>query len=222
MTRKRAGPKRETQRSAPAKTRARANAAEGAEASPAGGEVAPARSPDAPITGVAVGSLGTAANLDDTQVMRTADLQRAAAEGAVPVWLTNDAPPMPDEAEAWPSGTVVEPAPDPGEMPARERVQSRERARPHERTMARSRPGTGPLVSRRTSALAGAAAGAALVLLAGAALLGNVGSLTPNSGVGQGPPFADSSQDPFPTTTAEPTQQGKDCHGKGKDNGCKD
>src|SRR6185436_11268492 len=34
---------------------------------------------EAPITGVASGSLGTAANLDDTQVLRTADLQAAAA-----------------------------------------------------------------------------------------------------------------------------------------------
>jgi hypothetical protein len=207
VTRKRSGPKPVARR--------RAAAVPGHAAS----DERPAPNPDAPITGVATGSLGTAANLDDTQVMRTADLQRAAAEIGVPLWLTDDAPPLP-EAEAWPSGTVVEPLPDPREMPARERVQSRERVHPPERT--RSRPETRPLVSRRTSALAGAAAGAALVLLAGAALLGNVGSLTPNSGVGQGPPFADSSQGPFATTTAEPTQQGKDCHGKGKDNGCKE
>jgi len=43
---------------------------------------------DAPIYGVASGSLGTAANLDDTQVLRTEDLHAAAATA----WLDDDAP----------------------------------------------------------------------------------------------------------------------------------
>jgi hypothetical protein len=118
--------------------------------------------------------------------MRTADLQRAAAEivreGAQPL----------------------------------ERMQSRAQGK------AEPEPRGGVNVSRRTSALAGAAAGAVLVLLAGAALLGNPVTLTPNSGVGQGPPLAESSFEPFATPSAEPTKDAKGCHGKGKDNGCKD
>jgi len=45
--------------------------------------------PDPPITGVATGSLGTAANLEDTQVLRTEDLRAAAAEAG---WLSEDEP----------------------------------------------------------------------------------------------------------------------------------
>src|SRR5690348_10250753 len=43
------------------------------------------RKPDAPISGVAAGSLGTAANLDDTQVMRTEELLAAAPKSVDPV-----------------------------------------------------------------------------------------------------------------------------------------
>lgn len=205
MTKKRSSVKPATRRPAAADT------------GPAASEARPAPNPDAPITGVASGSLGTAANLDDTQVMRTADLQRAAAELAVPAWLTDDAPPLPGA-----SGAFVEPTPDPHDLPAPEHVRPRERVQPRQRPRAGSQPGPGPRVSRRTSALAGAAAGAVLVLLAGAALLGHAGSLTPNSGVGQGPPFTESSLAPVATPTAEPTNEGKGCHGKGKGNGCKD
>jgi hypothetical protein len=205
VTRKRSGAKPEPRRPAGTDT-----GPAGSGASSAGTEVRTAAGSDAPITGVASGSLGTAANLDDTQVMRTADLQRAAAEVAVPAWLTEDAPPLPDEPGAWASGAVVEPAPDAHDVPARERV----KARPQGRASVN--------VSRRTSALAGAAAGALLVLLVGAALLGNVASLTPNAGVGLGPPLADASLEPVATPTAEPTKEPKGCHGKGKGNDCKD
>jgi len=211
VTRKRSSAKSETRR--PAAT----------DAAPAAREAGSAPSAaDAPITGVASGNLGTAANLDDTQVMRTADLQRAAAAIAGPTWLTDDAPPLPDEPEAWASGSVVEPVPDPRDVPVRERVQPRERVQSRARAKAGPQPRRGVNVSRRTSALAGVAAGAVLVLLAGAALLGNPGSLTTNSGVGQGPPFAESSFEPFATPSAEPTKDAKSCHGKGKGNGCKD
>jgi len=217
VTRKRSSAKPATRRPAAADT------------GHARGEGRPAPDPDAPITGVASGSLGTAANLDDTQVMRTADLERAAAELAVPAWLTgdappltDDAPPLPDDSEAWASGSVVEPVPDPRDVPVRERVQPRERAQAHGRTKSGPRPRGSINVSRRTSALAGAAAGAMLVLLAGAALLGNAGGLTPNPGVGQGQPFANSSPEPDATPTAEPTKEGKGCHGKGKGSDCKD
>jgi hypothetical protein len=192
-----------------------------ADIGPAASEARRAPNPDAPITGVASGSLGTAANLDDTQVMRTADLQRAAAEIAMPAWLTDDAPPLHDEPDAWASGSAVEPVSDQHDVPPRERVQPRESVQSRARAKAGPQPRGGVNVSRRTSALAGAAAGALLVLLAGAALLGNAGALTPNSGAGQGP-LAESSFEPFATPSAEPTKDAKGCHGKGKDNGCKD
>jgi hypothetical protein len=157
---------------------------------------------------VASGSLGTAANLDDTQVMHTADLQRAAAEIAVPAWLTNNVPPLPEE-----------PVRDPRDLPVREPVQPRAGMRARGQAKPASSRG-GVSVSRRTSALAGAAAGAALVLLAGAALLGNLGSVAPKPAAGQGP-FADSSLAPITTPTPEPTKEGKGCHGNGKGNDCK-
>jgi len=55
---------------------------------------------DAPITGVAAGGLGTAAILDDTQVLRTEDLQAAAA--ASPGWLDDEAAPAPSAPDLIP------------------------------------------------------------------------------------------------------------------------
>jgi hypothetical protein len=189
VTRKRAGAKRETPR------------ANGTEA-PING-VAPSNGV-APITGVASGSRGTAANLDDTQVMRTADLERAAAEAGVAAWLTDGA------------------APEPENVPVPERVRAPDRVKPRERAKAPTQARTGLRVGRRTSALAGAAVGASLMLLAGAALLGSLGTTSTNPGLGQGPPFAESSLEPFATPSAEPSKEGKGCHGKGKGNDCKD
>jgi hypothetical protein len=159
---------------------------------------------DAPITGVASGSLGTAANLDDTQVMRTADLERAATEAGVAAWFTDDA------------------APEPVNAPVPERVKALDRVKPRDRVAAPGPGQTGSRIGRRTSALAGAAVGALLMLLAGAALFGSLGSTSPNQGPGQGPPFAESSLEPFATPSAEPSKEGKGCHGKGKGNDCKD
>jgi hypothetical protein len=197
VTRKRSGAK-------PAPRRAAAP-----DSGPAAREARPAPNPDAPITGVASGSLGTAANLDDTQVMRTADLERAAAESAVPAWLTYDPPPLP---------VVKEDIPDIAREAAREadpeHVPPRERVKPARR--ARSSVDDG----RRTTALAGAAAGALLVLVVGAAILGAMGGFG-TSPAGGGPPFADATQAPFATPTAEPKKgKGEGCHGKGND--CKD
>jgi hypothetical protein len=169
---------------------------------------------------VASGSLGTGANLDDTQVMRTADLQRAAAEAAVPAWLTDDAPPLPDEADAWADEPVVEPAPVARAAPARDHVQQPERVRPRESVKPRPREGASR-GGRRTSALAGAVAGALLVLVAGAAMLGAMGAFGTNPATG-GPPFADATEAPAAMPTAEPTKEPKGCHGKGKGNDCKD
>jgi hypothetical protein len=168
---------------------------------------------------VASGSLGTGANLDDTQVMRTADLQRAATAAAVPAWLTDDAPPLSDEADAWPDEHVVDPAPVARAVPARDHVQPPERVQPREPVKPRQRAvanGGG----RRTSALAGAVVGALLVLVAGAALLGAMGAFGTNPATG-GAPFADATEAPA-VPTAEPTKEPKDCHGKGKGNDCKD
>jgi hypothetical protein len=187
---------------------------------PAASETRPAPKPDAPITGVASGSLGTAANLDDTQVMRTADLERAAAESAVPAWLTDDAPPLPDEQDAWDDEAAVEPAPVTRAVPAREHVQPPERVRPRSPVKPRPRGGSNR-GGRLTSALAGAVAGALLVLVAGAALLGAMGAFGTNPATG-GPPFADATETPAAMPTAEPTKAPKDCHGKGKGNDCKD
>jgi len=198
VTRKRSGAKPATRRKAAA-------------SAPATNEASQTANLDAPITGVASGSLGTAANLDDTQVMRTADLQRAAAEVAVPAWLTDDAPPLPEEPEAW----AAEP------ISARQHVQPPERVEPREPVKPRRRaaPGTGG--DRRRTALAGAVAGAFLVLVVGAAMLGAMGGFGTNPAAGE-PPLADATQAPLAMPTAEPTREPKGCHGKGKGNDCKD
>jgi hypothetical protein len=170
---------------------------------------------------VASGNLGTGANLDDTQVMETADLQRAAAELAVPAWLTDDAPPLLDEADAWADEPVVEPAPVARAVPARDHVQPPERVQPRELVKPRPRTGSNRGGGRRTSALAGAVAGALLVLVAGAAMLGAMGAFGTNPATG-GPPFADATEAPAAMPTAEATKEPKGCHGKGKGNDCKD
>ena len=191
-------------------------------------EVRPVRDPAAPITGVASGSLGTGANLDDTQVMRTADLQRAAAEMVVPAWLTDDAPPLPDEQDAWagegavaPAAAASEPAAAARAVRAREHMRPPERVRPQEPAEPRQRAAAGVGGSRRTSALAGAVVGALLVLLVGAAMLGAMGGFGSNFG-GGGQPLADATEAPAMVPTAAPTKVPKDCHGKGKGNDCKD
>lgn len=191
MTRKRSGAKPAARRPAAADTGAAAS------------ERRPAPNPDSPITGVASGGLGTAANLDDTQVMRTADLERAAAEIGVPAWLTNDPPPLPPAEEQIPAATP-EAAP--------EHLQPRERVKPARRARSSAEGG------RRTTALAGAVAGALLVLVVGAAMLGAMGGFGTNPAAG-GPPFADGTQAPLATPTAEPQKKGKGegCHGKGND-----
>ena len=197
MTRKRSTAKPATRRPA------------AADIGPAASESRPAPNPDAPITGVASGNLGTAANLDDTQVMRTADLERAAAAFAVPAWLTNDPPPLPLVEEQIPAA-----APEPARGPDPEHVQPPERVKPARR--ARSSVDGG----RRTTALAGAVVGALLVLVIGAAMLGAMGGFGTSPAAG-GPPFADATQAPLATPTAEPKKgKGEGCHGKGND--CKD
>ena len=198
MTRKRSSAKPATPRKAAA-------------SAPATTEARQIANPDAPITGVASGSLGTAANLDDTQVMRTADLQRAAAEVAVPAWLTDDAPPLPEEPEAW----AAEP------VPARKHVQPPERVQPREPVKARRRAASGTDRDRRRTALTGAVAGAFLVLVIGAGMLGAMGGFGTNPAAAE-PPLAEATQAPVATPTAAASKEGKGCHGKGKGNDCKD
>src|SRR2546430_1976194 len=99
MTRKRPGPKPGTRRPPPGSATGPAPSEASRAADAPSNEPRTEASPDAPITGVASGSLGTAANLDDTQVMRTADLERAVAELTVPAWLTDDPPPLPTVTE---------------------------------------------------------------------------------------------------------------------------
>lgn len=170
---------------------------------------------------MASGNLGTGANLDDTQVMRTADLQRAAAEAAVPAWLTDDARPLPDEADAWTDEPVVEPAPVARAVPGRDHASPPERVQPREPVKPRQRAGSSRGGGRRTSALAGAVAGALLVLVAGAAMLGAMGAFGTNPATG-GAPLADATEAPTAMPTAEPTKEPKGCHGRGKGNDCKD
>jgi hypothetical protein len=66
--------------------------------------------PDAPITGVAGGSLGTAANLDDTQVFSTAELLAAAPETAPEAPVAAPAV-APAAHEAVPDAATLESAP---------------------------------------------------------------------------------------------------------------
>ena len=192
----------------------------------------------APITGVAGGSLGTAANLDETQVLSTADLKAAA-----PAWLDDDAPEraappdvMPPEdlaalgapSEAPPVATAgaaavrkaqPEAAPPTVAAPV---VPAVVHAAPRVRPQGRSAE---QAPSRRVPALAGMAALVILVLVAGAGLLSQL-----DLGAAGAPTTAPVVVSPTgePTlATAAPRQEqagkGKGhCKGKGHGNNCDD
>ena len=206
MTRKRSGPKPATRRPTTGSATSPAPSEASTAADAPSNQPRTEASPDAPITGVASGSLGTAANLDDTQVMRTADLERAVAELTVPAWLTDDPPPLPSVLEQA-RGRALDPKP--------EHVQPRQRVKPA------LRAGSSASGGRRTSVLAGAVAGALLVLVVGAAMLGATGGFGANPAAG-GPALGDPTQAPVATPSPEPSKEGKGCHGKGKGNDCKD
>jgi hypothetical protein len=148
------------------------------------------------ITGVASGSLGTAANLDETQVLRTADLRAAA-----PQWFDDG------EADDEAPSDVVLPAPAPIVAAT---VQPRSGARTGRAPWRRS-------ITGRTPALVGAAAVAILLLVAGAGFLSqlDLGSSSGPGGPGQ-PSFGFAIEAP-PSASPEPGS-GKghgNCKGKG-------
>jgi hypothetical protein len=176
--------------------------------------------PDAPITGVAAGSLGTAANLDDTQVMRTEDLKAAAPDGledagaAVAREPAADPPEERAPLQAPPQATPAEPV-APVKMPVSRAAAV---AQPRE-TAARPRPAAvdSSTRSRRSMpALAGVAALVLLLLIAGSGFLSQL-----DLGSGTGPAPASSANaliEAAPSPTPAPKEgkggSGK-CHGRG-------
>ena len=116
------------------------------------GAAAPAREPVA-VTGVAAGALGTAANLDETQVFSTEDLRRHAAEAQsmdAQAALASTAPAAP-MAVATPERAAPAPPPLAPAAPAPAAIR-RARSRGHlgsSRTGARSSGRRGPCDSRR-------------------------------------------------------------------------
>ena len=184
-----------------------------------------ATNPDAPITAVAAGSLGTAANLDDTQVMRTEELKAAA-----PGWLDDDGsavaqepaaiqpeelPPVRAPRNATPAERVA-PVKTPAPRPAI--------TAPPAQTAARTRPAAvrSSTQSRRSMpALAGVAALVLLLLIAGSGFLSQL-----DLGSGTGPAPASSANaliEAAPSPTPAPKEgkggngkcrgRGHDCHG---------
>ena len=171
----------------------------------------------APVTGVASGGLGTAANLEDTQILRNQDLAEAAASQAEPVEHVAAPAPAPASVAPQPSAPVARPkiAPVPA-APVRPTVAARG-------TSSNRRPGRG---------LAGLLA-AALVVLAGVAFVVSRGDDT--LGAGQALPSVAAPATAAPDANADDRKEpddrddrGKDkdkpCHGNGngRGNGCDD
>jgi len=184
-----------------------------------------------PITGVAGGSLGTAANLDDTQVLATEDLKAAA-----PAWLDDDAPGVAGEP---PASVPPVPLAAPVETPAPRKATVAlvatppASAPPASAPPASAPPASAPLAqpvavrpstrSRRSMpALAGVAALVLLLLVAGSGFLSQL-----DLGLGTGPAgpgaTAGALVEAQASPTAEPKEAGKGngkCHGKGRGNHC--
>jgi hypothetical protein len=183
------------------------------------------RPPDKPISGVAAGSLGTAANLDDTQVLRTEDL-----EAAAPAWLEADGPAVAEEADAMPPDelallhtrpTQVPPAPAPpapGALAPAALAPAARASGPVQSVRSQPRPR-----SRSVPALAGVAALFVLLLIAGTGILSQL-----DLGVGAGAEPSTGAKtlvEAAPSPTAKPRKQagGRDhgkCDGHGHGKGC--
>jgi hypothetical protein len=198
---------------------------------------------DAPITGVASGGLGTAANLDDTQVLSTADLQAAA-----PAWLDEPDPAAtaqpdvlpPDELAALQTAPVPVAPPKPERKPepapatiavavkakTAARVRS-VRAAPAQKSGSASvqRQGSPPHGGRSMPALAGVVAVAVLLLVAGAGFLSQLDLGLAGVPAG-GPASSTAPTATAPAATPEPKQEkGKGagnggCRGHGHGNDC--
>jgi len=169
-----------------------------------------------PITGVAAGSLGTAANLDDTQVLRTEDLRAAAAEAG---WLEED---VPAAAEPVAAAEPAARAPVAAAPAAAAPVAAAPAA---SAPTAAVKPSSPPGRRRNVPALAGVVAFVVLLLVAGAGFLSQL-----DLGTATGPGFpAGLSTAPPPSATPEPNPQAgkgggaghgpKGCHGHGHDCG---
>ena len=160
---------------------------------------------DRPITGVAAGSFGTAANLDDTQVLRTEDLRAAAAEAG---WLEEDVPAAEPVAAAEPAAAAPVAAAPAASAPT-----------------AAVKPSPPSGRRRNVPALAGVLAFVVLLLIAGS---GFISQLDLGTATGPGLP-AGLSTAPPPSATPEPNPQAgkgggaghgpKGCHGHGHDCG---
>lgn len=193
---------------------------------------------DAPITGVASGSLGTGTNLDETQVIRIADLKAAA-----PTWLDDDAPDpamhsdvIPPEdlallgaSKAMPprAPAAAGPAVDAGRTAATPVVATPVVATPVQpRPAIQPRPPEEgrPTTNRRVPALAGFAAFLVLVFVAGVGLSSqlDLSSLGASETFQPGIPTFEAAVEASPAATLEPLAakgHGK-CKGKGHGNGC--
>jgi hypothetical protein len=173
-----------------------------------------------PITGVAAGSLGTAANLDDTQVMRTEDLKADA-----PDWLADNGPAVARAPAAIPPEELAPVPAPPRATPAKpvapvETPPPRAAAiAPPQETAVGSRPAavqSSTRGRRSVPALAGVAALVLLLLIAGSGFFSQL-----DLGSGSGPAPAASGNallEAAPSATPAPKEgkggSGK-CHGRG-------
>jgi hypothetical protein len=170
---------------------------------------------ETPISGVAAGNLGTAANLFDTQLLRSEDL-----EAAAPGWLEDDGPAVAEEADAIPPdeqallhtrATGVPPAPARASAaPAQAAPAQAARAPEPElvkpvKTQPRRR-------SRSVPALAGVAALFVLLLIAGTGILSQ---LDLGSGARADPSAGGKTLvEVAPSPTPKPRKQAGGDHGK--------
>lgn len=167
-----------------------------------------------PVTGVARGGIGTAANLEETQVLRTEELRSWAAAAEEGHRATED--PLPEPAPATSPAHTESPAADqPEEAPVSTPVAVAVVAAARSR---RSTPSPGR--SSRFAGLAGVLA-VLFVVLAGVALVVSGGD---GPGFGTGP-AADATSSAAPAAEslqADGKKDGKDCKGKGRGNNCDD
>ena len=191
--------------------------------------------PNGSVTGVARGGLGTAANLEDTQVLLTSDLQAAAKEverapvqgpTAAPEREVAPPPVAPQPRPAVKPVPVAVPATPPvaaASAPASAGVASAAGPPPDQSAPVRRVPTVQPVGARHPSAaqpgrgLAGVLA-AAFLVLAGVAFVVSRGDGTIDAGGSVPGATAPATADPVVTERPEEDNDG-DGKGKGKGNG---
>lgn len=161
-----------------------------------------------PVTGVARGGIGTAANLEETQVLRTEELRSWAAAAEEGHRATDDPQPepVPATSPAQPE-SPADAAPDAAPVAAAVVAAARTR-----------RSTSSPGRPNRFAGLAGVLA-VLFVVLAGVALVVSGGD---GPGFGTGP-AADATSSAAPAAEslqADGKKDGKDCKGKGRGNNC--